>query len=81
MPNIWVFQEQTVSLALNNAPGSTISEETRNKIMQAAKELGYKDFGASSQIGFILYDRDSNDPRYMEDLKLIEKTVRVITTI
>jgi len=66
----------TVSLALNNAPGSTISEETRNKIMQAAKELGYKDFGASSQIGFILYDRDSNDPRYMEDLKLIEKTVR-----
>ncbi len=66
----------TVSLALNNTPGSSISEETRNKIIQAAKELGYKDFGASSQIGFILYNRESNDPRYVDDLKHIEKSVR-----
>ncbi|MBP1993059.1 LacI family DNA-binding transcriptional regulator [Paenibacillus eucommiae] len=65
-----------VSLALNNTPGSTISQETRNKILQAASELGYKDFVSSDQIGFILYNRESDDPRYICILKEIEKTLK-----
>lgn len=31
----------TVSFVLNDAPGSNISEETRQKVLQAAEELGY----------------------------------------
>ncbi len=31
----------TVSFVLNNVPGANISEETRQRVLQAAKELGY----------------------------------------
>ncbi|MBP1993913.1 LacI family DNA-binding transcriptional regulator [Paenibacillus eucommiae] len=61
-----------VSLALNNTPSSTISLETKKKILQAAKELGYRDTEISPKIGFVLYNREANDPRYLEYLQLIE---------
>ncbi|MBP1988537.1 LacI family DNA-binding transcriptional regulator [Paenibacillus eucommiae] len=66
----------TVSLALNNTPGSTISQETRSKILRAAKELGYKDLNATPKIGFLLYNRTTDDPRYVPDLSTTEKAVR-----
>lgn len=31
----------TVSFVLNNTPGKTISEETRQKVLRAAAELNY----------------------------------------
>jgi len=61
-----------VSLVLNNKPSSTISAETRAKILQAAKELGYRDIEVSPKLCYVLYDRDANDPRYMTDLHTIE---------
>jgi len=61
-----------VSLVLNNKPSSTISAETRAKILQAAKELGYRDVEVSPKLCYVLYDRDANDPRYMTDLHTIE---------
>lgn len=61
-----------VSLVLNNTPSSTISAETRNKILQAANELGYRDIEVSPKLCYVLYDRDANDPRYMADLQTIE---------
>jgi len=63
-----------VSLVLNNSPSSTISASTRNKILQAAKELGYGVRDIPPKIGYVLYGRESNDPRYMIDLQIIEKT-------
>ncbi|WP_256759682.1 LacI family DNA-binding transcriptional regulator [Cohnella sp. WQ 127256] len=62
-----------VSLVLNNTPSSTISIETRNRILQAAKELGYRDVEVSPKLCFVLFDRDANDPRYMADLQIIEQ--------
>ncbi|QJD84298.1 LacI family DNA-binding transcriptional regulator [Cohnella herbarum] len=62
-----------VSLVLNNTPSSTISGETRNKILQAAKELGYRDVETSPKLCFVLYDRDADDPRYISDLQVIER--------
>ncbi|BBI34099.1 LacI family DNA-binding transcriptional regulator [Cohnella abietis] len=61
-----------VSLVLNNTPSSTISNETRHKILQAAKELGYRDIAVSPKLCYVLYDRDANDPRYMADLQIME---------
>ncbi|BBI34098.1 LacI family DNA-binding transcriptional regulator [Cohnella abietis] len=61
-----------VSLVLNNTPSSTISNETRHKILQAAKELGYRDIEVSPKLCYVLYDRDANDPRYMVDLQIME---------
>ncbi|BBH21713.1 LacI family transcriptional regulator [Paenibacillus baekrokdamisoli] len=61
-----------VSLVLNNTPSSTISLETRSKILQAAKDLGYRDVEVSPKLCYILYDRDANDPRYMTDLQIME---------
>lgn len=61
-----------VSLVLNNTPSSTISAETRSKILQAAKDLGYRDIEVSPKLCYVLYDRDANDPRYMADLHAIE---------
>ncbi|WP_214627484.1 LacI family DNA-binding transcriptional regulator [Paenibacillus agaridevorans] len=61
-----------VSLVLNNTPSSTISAETRNKILQAAKDLGYRDIEVSPKLCYVLYDRDANDPRYLPDLQAIE---------
>ncbi|BBH21411.1 LacI family transcriptional regulator [Paenibacillus baekrokdamisoli] len=61
-----------VSLVLNNTPSSTISTETRNKILQAAKELGYRDIEVSPKLCYVLYDREANDPRYLVDLQIME---------
>ncbi|MGG1517968.1 LacI family DNA-binding transcriptional regulator [Paenibacillus oryzisoli] len=61
-----------VSLVLNNTPSSTISEETRKRILQAAQELGYQEKMATPKICFILYGRSPDDPRYMHDLKVVE---------
>ncbi|MEF2244194.1 MULTISPECIES: LacI family DNA-binding transcriptional regulator [unclassified Paenibacillus] len=66
----------TVSMAFNNSPTSTISEETRSRILQAAKDLGYRDTNFNSNITYIIYNRPDNDPRYLHDLKEIEKAVR-----
>jgi DNA-binding LacI/PurR family transcriptional regulator len=61
-----------VSLVLNNTPNSTISEETRKKIWQAAEELGYQETTTTPKLCFILYGRSPDDPRYMHDLKVVE---------
>lgn len=61
-----------VSLVLNNAPNSTISEETRNNIWRAAKELGYRDTEVSPKLCYILCNRGSEDPLYVSDLRMIE---------
>ncbi|MFD2114533.1 LacI family DNA-binding transcriptional regulator [Paenibacillus yanchengensis] len=62
----------SVSLVLNNSPGHNISIETSKKILQAAKDLGYRDIEFSPKLCYVLYDRDANDPRYMADLHTIE---------
>lgn len=72
------ISQATVSLALNNPPGSKIAEETRLKVLKAAKELGYKDLNATPQICFMLYDRDTGDPIYSYILSIMEKEVREV---
>jgi len=66
------ISRSAVSQALNNTPGSTISDETRKKIRETAKELGYPLSEESRKLCYILYDRDEADPRYMNDLQSIE---------
>jgi len=61
-----------VSLVLNNSPSSTISQKTREKILQAAKELGYVGPEIHRKLCFVLYGRNPDDPRYMYDLKIVE---------
>lgn len=64
-----------VSLVLNNTPSSTISKETRERILKAAQELGYRDKEVSPPtLCFLLYNRETDDPRYMEDLHIVEET-------
>ena len=56
----------TVSFVLNQNPGQTISEETRQRVLQAVAELGYRPnraaqglrHGRSSTIGFVSHDVD-----------------------
>jgi|HigsolmetaAR203D_1030402.scaffolds.fasta_scaffold01293_7 DNA-binding LacI/PurR family transcriptional regulator len=62
-----------VSLVLNNSPSSTISEETREMILKAARELGYKDQSVFPKILYILYNREPDDPLFVSDLKNIER--------
>ncbi|MFD0716627.1 LacI family DNA-binding transcriptional regulator [Paenibacillus sp. GCM10027626] len=62
-----------VSLVLNNSPSSTISAETRSKILKAAQDLGYRDVEVSPKLCYVLYDREADDPRYMADLKTMEE--------
>lgn len=62
----------SVSLVLNNSPSSTISEETKKKILETAKEMGFPISEQSRKICYILYNREAEDPRYMYDLKSIE---------
>lgn len=63
-----------VSLVLNNAPNSTVSEKTRQLILKAAKELGYKDSDVMPKICYVFYNRNSSDPRYFLQLKIAEET-------
>ncbi|MEF3302226.1 LacI family DNA-binding transcriptional regulator [Paenibacillus sp. GYB003] len=69
------ISRSAVSQALNNTPGSTISEETRQRIIEAARKLGYPLTEESRKLCFILYNREEADPRYMYDLQSIEKAV------
>ncbi|MCQ6559135.1 LacI family DNA-binding transcriptional regulator [Paenibacillus mendelii] len=61
-----------VSFVLNNVQNNKISEETKERVLKAAKELGYKSNEAQKNICFILCNRELNDSRYsllMEDLE------------
>lgn len=62
-----------VSLVLNNSQKSKVSEETRNKILKAAKDLGYRNNNGGRKLCYILYNRDPDDPRYMITLRYIEE--------
>jgi DNA-binding LacI/PurR family transcriptional regulator len=62
-----------VSLVLNNAPNSTVSEKTKELILKAAKELGYKDTDVKPKICYVFYSRDANDPRYFQHLRVTEE--------
>jgi Transcriptional regulators len=62
-----------VSLALNNAQNSTLSEETKIKIQKAAKELGYREAIVSKKICFVLYNMVPNDPFNTVYLNKVEK--------
>jgi|GEM_PF-816155 len=62
-----------VSLALNNTPNSTLSEKTRQRILTAAKELGYRESEVAPKICYIFYKRNSDDPRYLGELKSAEE--------
>lgn len=68
--------KSTVSLVLNNSLGSTISEETRQRVIKAARELGYKGYKNNRQIAFVLYNRQLDNPRYSDMLTKIEKSLR-----
>lgn len=70
------LSKSTVSLALSNAPGNTISEETRRRVVQAARDLGYKGYQFNRQLAFVLYHRQLDNPRYSEMLTGIEKLLR-----
>jgi DNA-binding LacI/PurR family transcriptional regulator len=62
-----------VSLVLNNTPNSTISEKTRQRILQAVKELGYRDVDVPPKLCYIFYNRSAEDPRYFPELKSSEE--------
>lgn len=62
-----------VSLALNNAKNSTLSEETKEKIHRAAKELGYRESEAGKKICYVLYNIAPNDPFNIVYLNKIEE--------
>lgn len=56
----------TVSFVVNQTPGQTISDETRQRVLQAVAELGYRPnraavglrHGRSATIGFVSHDVD-----------------------
>jgi len=61
-----------VSFVLNNVQNNKISDETRERVLKAAKELGYKSNEAQKNICYILCNRELKDSRYsllMEDLE------------
>lgn len=62
-----------VSLVLNNSPSSSISQETRDRILQAAKELGYKDTTPRYRLCLLLINMEVDDPRYMSRLDVITR--------
>lgn len=62
-----------VSLALNNAKNSTLSQETKEKILKAAKELGYNVGNeVNKKICFVLCDADAYDPKYIQNIRKVE---------
>lgn len=63
----------TVSFVLNNTPNIKIAEKTRNKVLKAAKELGYWSNEVSPKICFILYERGESDPRYIDNIKIVAR--------
>lgn len=66
----------TVSLVLNRKPDARLSEETRRRVLKAAKELGYrpeKDQEAQNLICYVLCNRRIDVPYYYEELRALEK--------
>lgn len=65
-----------VSLTINNSKKSTVSQETKEKILKAAKELGYKGYNCenkvSQKICFAICDSDVFDPGYLLSIKTVE---------
>ncbi|MBC8079383.1 MAG: LacI family DNA-binding transcriptional regulator [Gorillibacterium sp.] len=72
--------EATISLALNNRSG--VNKETRKKVLQTAKELGYKPnyfarglaMRKSNIIGFIIPDIEN--PFYSKATKILDQVVQ-----
>ncbi|MFC3772086.1 LacI family DNA-binding transcriptional regulator [Paenibacillus sp. GCM10012303] len=62
-----------VSLVLNNSPSSSISQETRDRILQAAKDLGYKDTTPRHRLCLLLINMEIDDPRFMSRLDVISR--------
>lgn len=68
------ISRSAVSLVLNNTPGSTVSEKTRQRILKAAKDLGYREADVPPKLAYIIYNRDIDDPRYSMNLRAFEET-------
>jgi LacI family transcriptional regulator len=66
-----------VSLVLNNVKNYSIKEETRQRILKAAAELGYndKETDVVDKIYYILCNRELDNPRYVAALKSIEESI------
>ncbi|GAA3404163.1 LacI family DNA-binding transcriptional regulator [Paenibacillus hodogayensis] len=62
-----------VSLVLNNSPSSSISQETRDRILQAARELGYKDTTPRYRLCLLLINMEIDDPRFMSRLDVVTR--------
>ena len=66
----------TVSLVLNRKPDARISEQTRKRVLKAAKELGYRPEEGQELpdlICYILCNRKLDVPHYYEQLKKLER--------
>lgn len=62
-----------VSLTLNNAKNNTVSEETKEKILKAAKELGYNiENEVNKKVCFVLCDTEAFDPRVILGIRKVE---------
>lgn len=67
------ISRSAVSIALNDTPGGTLAQKTREKIWQAARELGYKETAATPKVAYILHGREADDPRYLSNLRVAEE--------
>ena len=65
----------TVSLVLNRKPDARISEETRQRVLEAAEKFGYKPEEAETQelICYVLCNRKIDIPHYYEQLRALEQ--------
>lgn len=66
----------TVSLVLNRKPDARISEETRQRVLEAADKFGYKPEEIETQnlICYVLCNRRIDIPHYYEQLRALEQT-------
>lgn len=65
----------TVSLVLNRKPGTRISEETSQKVLEMARKMGYKEqdeVEIQDLICYILCNRRLDQPSYFESLRAFE---------
>lgn len=65
----------TVSFVLNRRPDARISEETRQKVLEAAEEFGYRpeETETHNLICYVLCNRRIDIPHYYEHLGAIEQ--------
>ena len=65
----------TVSLVLNRKLDARISEETRQRVLEAAEKFGYKPDETELQnlICYVLYNRRIDIPHYYEQLRTLEQ--------